>query len=385
MLQLSTVCTKLAQAAALTPSLQLGINAWSTHKAPKRLDSPLLLRWAVHMGFFSLPEEVYPLPGLAQLLATAENATKLRMNCSNVEAAAQAHLLMCSCSSVTQLELAGAHMPSILPLSVKQLLVCFDTVEHLDYSEYDARQPNVILYHAARLPFLEQLHLYFPTEFRAVHLSCPAQLGRLQKLKLELSLSNRDLNVSWVASQPCSCLAVVVGVDSDYDDMHAAMVQQLSYCQLTSLTLHLCSMFTPTSQSEWGQLAIKESLCLVDGCSEYGYPQKFNMPTEALLTLPRCANIFLDFASQCMYDPGQFREIYVGWGALTSQASHIRVLLGPSHRLFVVEAEKSAPEHLQQPWQLVVCGGLGLQGLPPSQPTDKAYLLQNAAARCQLD
>ena len=131
MLQLSTVCTKLAQAAVLMPSLQ-GIIAWGKHTVPDRLDSPLLLRWAVRMSFFSLPEEVYSVPGLTQLLAAAENATWLRMECCGNVEAAQADLLMCSCSSVTRLELICAYPPSVLPLTIKQLVVCLDAIELAD-------------------------------------------------------------------------------------------------------------------------------------------------------------------------------------------------------------------------------------------------------------
>ena len=100
----------------------------------------------------------------------------------------------------------------------------------------------------------------------------------------------------------------------------------------------------------------------------------FSTQAEALLTLPRCANILPDFEPGHAYNNEQIRDIYVGWVALTSQAAHIRVVLRSAERLCVVGDKKSAPEHLQRPWQLVVCGGVGVPGLPIFQPTDEAYL-----------
>ena len=94
---------------------------------------------------------------------------------------------------------------------------------------------------------------------QTVQLTCPLQLGHLKMLQLKLSLSISDLNLGWVASQPCSLLAVVISIDSLHDDLHAAIVQQLRRCQLGSLTLHLLMAFT-SIQSMWGQLAIEGSL-----------------------------------------------------------------------------------------------------------------------------
>ena len=347
--------TKLAQAAALVPSLQLGMSARGKHKVPKRLDSPLLLRWAVHMGCFLLPERVYSLPGLAQLLAAAANATKLHMECSNVEAAAQADLLMCSCSSVTRLELAGAHLPGILPLTVKRLLVRFETNKR-DYGiEYDARQANIMLDHAARLPLLEELHLHFSPDFKAM-LTFPIQLGHLETLELTLSLTRR-LNLGWVISQPCSCLAVAVACDRYHAKLHAIMVQQLSRCQLSSLTLQLHDQFTPACQSVWGQLAVKESLHIVGMRRGVSGVDNFAREDDALLMLPRCANTLLDFAAQLglfVWNP----ETFMSAGVSRAPAA-----------------------------ALAACGvwRRGCARLTPSQPTDEAYLLQNAAARCRLD
>ena len=374
MLQLSTVCTKFGQAATLVPSLQQGVSAldrWPKAK-PDRLDSPLLLQWAVHMGSFHLRDETYSLPGLMRLVAAAENATSLHLKCDDVQSAAQADLLMCSCRSVTRLALRGACLPSILPLTVTHLVADFETDDN-NAEEWDVRQANALIYHAARLPLLKQLFLHFLLEEEVVQLSCPIQLQCLDKLVIRMPMVDNDLCLAWAVQQPCTSLEFHLALDTPGQARHAAMVALLSQVQLSSLMLRLA--LPETLLGVWGQLKTRRLHILVDSYDG------FSRPGTALQTLPHC-ELLLDTTLAFNNDPRP-RTFWVAWGALTSPAALILVILGPSHRLCVAGAGKkhSAPEQLQQPWQLVVCGGRRVKGLPASQPTQHTYCLQNAAAQ----
>ena len=66
LLQVSTVCSKFAEAALLVNSLKLGLDLRGEHYNVDRLDSALLLRWAGHMQGLQLYDETLALPGIAQ-------------------------------------------------------------------------------------------------------------------------------------------------------------------------------------------------------------------------------------------------------------------------------------------------------------------------------
>ena len=55
--------------------------------------------------------------------------------------------------------------------------------------------------------------------------------------------------------------------------------------------------------------------------------------------------------------------------------------MGSDVRLHVLGASLSSLSFLKEPWQLSVRTAKSVHGLPPSQTTMGAYLLQNAAAR----
>ena len=375
--QLSTTCSRFAEAVALTRSLRHGINAYGD-ATPGRRDSPLLLQWARHMEFILVYQPSYRIPGLTQLLAAAVRAIRLHFDSHTTLAAAEAEHLLSICRAVTRLKLRGACLPCILPPTITLLEVAFSPTAGNERS-WDPGQVDALIY-AARLPSLKELVLDFQ-EVRVVQLTCPLHLGCLDKLQIRLSLGATTLNLSWVVQQqvqvPCMCLKMVIRLRPDISSRrpHAAMVQLLSQLQLSSLNLKLIvyGPLTVAHQRLWAQLKLG-SLQIVIRCRD-----GFSQPDQALQVLPRCAILLLDFRPASW---GRCPSIcHVTWEALTAHAASIQVALSPSHTLRVSGASGSAPEHLQQPWQLVVCGGRGVQGLPPSQPTDEAYLLQNAAAR----
>ena len=210
---------------------------------------------------------------------------------------------MCSCRSVTRLELRGACLPSILPLTVTHLVAKFETDDN-NAEEWDVRQANALIYHAARLPLLKQLCLHF--------------------LLIRMPMVGNELFLAWVVHQPCTSLEFHLALDTPDQASHAAMVQPLSRVQLSSLTLRLA--MPDMLLGVWGRLGTKRLHILVD--SYHG----FSRPDTALQTLPRCNELLLDTMLAYDNDPRP-RTFWVAWGALTSRTALVLVILGPTHRL----------------------------------------------------
>ena len=358
MLQLSTVCRKLAQAAVRVPALRKGISVGIRHTngiiKPDRLDSPLLLSWAAHAEALALYQDAHNTPGLAQLLAAAVNITLLCTESEDVLAAAQVDHLISKCRPVTSLQLAGPCPPSVLPEAVEELLVGWELQGCLDF-DFDPRQVDILLYHCTRLPHLRRLSLDFGL-LQPVTLTCAAQLGKLDSLGIELNLCDAEISLSWVLAQPCEHREFWVDVITRDEGRHAAFVQQLSQIRLQMLTVTLQSDFTAALQALWACVQAERLTIKFYAGSTQG--------SHALNMLPCCSTVVLEL-SQSWDLPA---AVQISWEALTRHASKVIICLDVPTELHVTGFEQNGTllDDMQQPWQLVVSGGGGVQGLPAS-------------------
>ena len=365
LLQLSTVCSKLKQAIVLVPSVTIGINTrpWEGMTYADRLNSPLLLSWIAHARHIVLHEDTHNVPGLAELLAAAVQARSLCTICDNPLAAAEAGFLISNCRSLMRMEVVGTRPPSILPDTLEELYADFESQGSGD--EADDRHVNALLYHCTRLPHLRMLRLDLNCVV-PVRLRCAAQLRKLDMLDIALSLYDCAVSVQWVLTQPCESLYVEVNVVTANIGVHVAFMQQLSQVKIRCLRLNLAVLFTADLQAIWAA-AQAESIVVT-----------FAAGLCALEVLPRCATVVLDF-EECV----DTTTDVVQWRALSKHAGHITVYLADSSELHVTgfEPDERTLNQVQRPWQLLVRGGAGVQGLPASQPTRHAYFVQNAAAQ----
>ena len=147
-------------------------------------------------------------------------------------------------------------------------------------------------------------------------------------------------------------------------------MQQLSQVRLQRRTVSLLCDFTAALQAVWAtvhaeHITIKSFVGATQG-------------SHALTMLPCCTTAVLDLSQSWDLPPA----IQISWEALTRHASRVTICLTAPTELHVTgfALAETQLNQLQRPWQLVVWGGGGVQGLPATQPT-KAYFLQNAAAR----
>ena len=366
MLQLSTVCSKFKQAIVLVPSVRVGINThpWPEINTPDRLNSPLLLCWVAQARHIVLHQDTHNVPGMAEFLAAAVQARSLCTICENPVAAAEAGHLMSYCHGVRKIEIVGTRPPSLLPDSLEEIVLDCEAQGLGD--EFDDRQVNAFLYHCTRLAHLRQLRLDL-SRVGPVQLLCAAQLRMLDRLNIELTVSECHVCLDWALAQPCKCLDIEVDVATSTMDRHTPIVEQLSQVRMRWLRLSLEVYFTAAMQALWA--AVQAEHLAISFWADFG-------PIEML---PRCTSVVLE---QNPADSGQ-QAAFIKWAAISKHACDIAIHLESLTKLHVTGfgLDGETLEQLQQPWQLVVCGGAGVQGLPASQPTRNAYFLQNAAAQ----
>ena len=169
---------------------------------------------------------------------------------------------------------------------------------------------------------------------------------------------------------PLQCLEIMLEIHTSNAARHSAALQALTPLPITKLTLQLWDAFPAPVQRLWSAISVGLlSLGIIFG-------EQVGSNSNPLLHLPSCRRMVITWLGGW-----PFKEALqtVSWSVLTRHASNIRMDLGDLE-LEVLGAATEAPEHLQQPWQLVVVGAARLHGLPPSQLASGPYLLQNAVA-----
>ena len=374
----------MANAARQVVHSHSSVYLWPNHDgheglSPDNLDSRLMLSWADSAEYIQLGHGSFAIKGIVKYAAAATKVSMLMLTCFNALEAAQADEVLSQLPSIQTLTLSGFHFPSILPATIKFLTVC-GFRDH-DGCSLDAAAADAVIWRARNLPHLQSLYLGFP-DTKAVKLTCSEQLSALTQLELAMYVSRRTPNglcLDWVRQQPLQHLRLNVNISEAPQGKRAALLQQLAALSITCLTLGLClesSIHAQEGLSRLDQLlwtAIRTrvfDLIIKDQCT-------FQSAAAPLELLPHsCTHLTISFTV-----PGSQRSRkFVTWAALISHAANIKIVMLPGMELSVLAAGIEAPEHLQQPWQLVVTGTDRVHGLPPSQLTSGPYLLQNAAA-----
>ena len=386
-MQLSSVCTKFAEAASLAPCLQYGLDiafAEETKFRPSfneqahgQLGSQLLQRWAGRVTSLAIDESCFATPGAHVFVAAAARLTHVKIQCSSLLAAAQIEDLLSGSRSVTSLCIMGMCKPGLLPPSVQTLDVAFENLD--DEAIWDPEEPSAFLFRVSRLPLLQTLKLEFDQGLHDIALACSVKFKNLQEL--HISLQVRDallLDLSWVLLQSCDQLHLTIILGDLPGDKHGAVVEEVRKLRVARLTLRVCVPLTKPLQELWFSLPAK-SWHIEDCHSVFTH---FS-PGIPLQVLPRCAGIIRIRDSKM----NSGRPFTIIWSALTAFGANIIIDMGwcynpryPLRKVHVLGGGDVASDNLQQPWQLLICTARAVHGLPASQPTESMFFLQNNAA-----
>ena len=361
------MCSKIAEATLNVPALRFGLSASQDPPEGIRLDSAFALQCAGQAFCLDVRSNAFKVRGVAAFAAAGKQLNNVQVVCTSILEAAQASCLLGYCSTVTALSLSGDHMPAVLPRTVTKLTAKFSPPAACGC---DTTQPDALIHHAAFLPQLRRLELLFSriSQPSAVLLQACIRLPSLQSLRIStIWLSAPEIDLKWVQHQPCSRLELVVGADTADIAKHAVIVKQLIHMAPSShsaikLSLDMKVPFTLELQALWSGLRV----------------MRFDLYLTAdtwapLQMLPRCSELHLGCS-------GDDYSAQISWQALSSRAA--RILVNMNGELHVTGAGSSAPDNLDQPWQLGVICASSICGLPASQPAKHCrYLLQNAAAR----
>ena len=345
-----------------------------------RLDSRLMLSWAESARKLIFCHGDFAIRGIIKYAAAASKVSKLMLTCFNALEAAHADDVLSQLHSIQSLTLSGCCSPSILPATI-QLLVLLSARDYNNCA-LDAAAADAIIWRARHLPNLRILSLVFPDTDPA-RLTSSVQLSALKLLELKLHVSRSTpsgLCLDWVRQQPVRVLLVGVIIRDAPESQRAALLHHIAALQITELTLnislgrsiHAQERISRLDQTLW--TAIQPKVFKLFICDQHTF-HSAAAPLEFLpLSSLRVTIHFTAGEAHCS-------QKYVCWSALSSHAANIKIGMLPGMELSVLAAGVEAPEHLQQPWQLVVTGTNRVHGLPPSQLTDGPYMLPNAAAR----
>ena len=367
MMQLSSVCARLAEAAVQVPAVRNGWLCLSLDEAVRAFQHPLgsrlLVPWAENILSLRLADNSFSGPGINHLAAACTALSEIELQCDSSLAAAQAEEMFSHTSTVSELRLLGSHKPSA-PATISELSVHFDCHEG---STWDAGQPDAFLYRARKL-LLQRLSLKFPAGLEQVQLACPIELSSIQKLCLDLHFGDRSLvHLGWLQRQPCGLLYLHITLRTSIAAQHRALVAEMSKLKLDGLDLELHAPFSQALQDMWYRLRIPSWRLIV--CSPCIFYR-----SGPLRCLPQGA-------SRLRITIKGSRPVFMTWSALAAHAAIITIHMPEASDLHVLDASTGIPNHLQQPWQLLIVRAGAVHGLPASQPTSWRCFLQNAAAR----
>ena len=199
-------------------------------------------------------------------------------------------------------------------------------------------------------------------------------LPRLEGLSFTFSWHNQtNLILSWLKRQPCKRLKLTVTLAIAKLPRDRQLMELLRELHLSKLSLIAGRQFLVELQQLWSSLSLHDMDVNFTG----GFSQSFR-PLQALPHSRGKAAI--------RFSVTESGQIDVSWSALASHANVVLEMdvsehLAGSSELHILGATLTAPEHLQQPWQLTVRQASSVHGLPASQPTSSSYFLQNAAAK----
>ena len=357
--------------------MSCGLDLWDSFPV-RRMDSRLLLGWAKHVKCMEIFDDTLPISGMNLFLEAATSMAELRIFSGTPLGAARVdHGLSTTCfTALSKLHLWGAAKPSIIPLMVSDLSAEFACSD--EGVPWDSSQVDCFICRLARLPLLHTLSLSFYSGFgdddyvELERIACPIQLHKLQALRVNVNLhSHTRLDLEWLQRQPCSLLEVGITIFTSGLAHHSALLLQLGRLEVSHLYLTVMAAWAQSAQKLWASLAVKALRLHISS------HKAFALPSTALAALPRCSGRTIIFAP----DDSDHIRLYIDWAALTRHGADIAIDLADDRELHVLGAGCCAPDHLQQPWQLLVKRARSVHGLPPSQSSGGPhYFLQNAAA-----
>ena len=340
---MSTVSKKLSSAASGLVHTTRRMELWSNDELEWQhiwLDSSLLLQWAPLLSELFLDTPALGINGLPTFAKMAgSKLVQLSLDCDDALAAAQAGHLFSICTGLEKLVLDGAHISLTgFPPGLRSLQVIFSEIIDRPSlkSSWDPLQASALLHSIARQEHLEDLSLTFRVD--EIQLSCPSLNLPRMRVTLEFYLAERmDLDLSWLHSQPCSMLSVIVRADTDKPHLHQLVTDQLQQVQrLHSLTLKMSAAFPKALQLMWKRLSMSTSFDL-----DLDYGSSRGGGLQALPSSPKITILAMHHG------------LVLDWAAVTSQAAEFSLQVAPGRGLTIL-GDPVTPDYLGRAWQLKI-------------------------------
>lgn len=383
-MQLSRVCSVFAQAMPVlltySEGLELGFNFQYEESGNMKhfcLDSGLPLQWAACLTALYVRQSSLKVPGLEAFLTKAVKLEYMEVETHDALAAARADHLLSKCApTLKDMRICGVMLPSVIPKTLSCLSAQLLDPEHgFHMSGWNDTRIEALLFKLSKLPALQTVCLDFDTEH--ISLDSNDNLRRLEHLSITLRIRKvLSVGLSWVQVQSCSDLSVRI-IINDSELVRNRLVQaELEEMKLLRLSLDVCAEWDWGLQRMWSRLStqildisVEVPLCVGTSAAPLQFLPSFE---EAIVYLAKCKPAQVDF--------------HVCWALLTHKPASI-VIMAADLKLLVHGADLSDIEHMQQPWQLLVCGASSIVGLPASTSSNASdsparwQSWQNAAAR----
>lgn len=388
LLQIASTSRALSTAVdmCLRPNIGLCI-CWPAAQAPVQLGTRLLLSWAKHVSLLSLDHNNLcgnALGATRTFLAHATSLSSVCAVCNTLQVAATADQLFGRSATIRRLMCAGVYLPAILAPNLERLGLAFD--HFADYENDIPGSDNLLEVAVIRVntwvSSLRSLELILGEK---PVMACESFLPELQRMHITFTVSETAADLSWLRTQPCKCLNIIVIIAQQSSAPQSQALVELQQLHSNKVTLQLGTYFSVQMQAIWQHLSSPRIVHL-----RLGSTQPANL--SLLPSSPR-----VDIQAIV----GQRPVWHISWESLTTLAQHICILAECSgdkgYLSFDMARELVLPtavmsEAAIEPWQLTVsaCRGLRLLGLPghssgPSaRPLDNfhvaPFILQNRAA-----
>ena len=366
-MQVSSVCSKLAEAAADLLSLPgTSLDLCEVKQLPSALGSKLMSSWAVHFSSLEIDETTLDVPGLAIFLAEAAHLNTLHVKCLSKEGSAKLSQLLIdsSTSSLTKLVYSGGPLPAHIPTYLQHLEIDLGPwilqpwraellITFLSNSRISLQSLTIDLYD---LPLLD----------------CKKLLQPIQDLHIRLQMSELvPISLQWLHRQPYMRLHVELYAYGSDLIQHIQAMLQIQRLPLHRFHLLIGIPCTLNVQRIWHQLELWVPLHL----------QLTNrVSVHDLQLLPGTPRLHISIDMVFKAEP-----VSICWNAVAAKPRAVFLELHfvqPGCVLAVSGCSGQIPfQNSKQPWQLCVHGDVEVRGLPASQQCSKAtYLLQNKAA-----
>ena len=367
LLQVSAVCQKFAQAAGGVIA-QVGSLHLIDNPRPN-LASGILQNWAPPLQSLTMDQPSYGQPGALSFVEAVRNLSYLEIHfCYGVLEAGQVDSLLLTCSSLQTLCVSATHVPSIIPKTLKHLIVMF-LGDRPQRAQYDPQEPSALLCRLTQHTALESVHFSFMCS--NIQLACPRCLP-VMRLSISFTLADdTKLDFSWLGLQRCSAMTLSIRLATTITTQHQMLLSQLHQLAISELQLNLSQFMPSDIQHLWKHLTVKRVLTVL--VSKDG----FNDASHALQALPISPSIVVKVS-------GRFKAraapLVVSWAAIASHPARVSFHLD-GWGLIVLDGCSTPPMLEERPWQLVIHSVNVVAGLQALCARAGVRYMQNAAAR----